>query len=428
MKKDSIIITLTVFVLAAVLAITACENAEEPAVRTVGMPSAEPDSRKVPVGSTVTLSDVTQDADIYYTTDGSEPTTDSARYVTPIRITENHIVLKAIAVLDGESSEVFHAFYTSDADLIEEMVVCPVPAPLAGAVPAGTLLKLSTATPGAEIYYTHDGSDPMLSNTRSNAATSPPVITVPTVIKAYAQKNGMHNSGVLTAYYTVSADEREAEPYPKPGQDMNVEIISGSFQGGYSYNHTVISVDIQYLLDRSAAWYDGGTLPSDLIYLAQLASKSQDTYLQDTVTMFYDYETVLNEYTDWVEPNGQFTLSMNDVEQTAIQNSLTEGLEASVGFSFAGFSAGLKASISETSSKTYTTIKGKTVTQSWDLTGFDQNYYYKVVLTGHVRAIRHDCKITYGENGPDAFPGMVIESTWVNQNSLTWKLVSKPRG
>ena len=418
MKKDSMIIALAV--LAVVLGFTACESTEEPEVKPVSMPSAEPDSRKVPVGSTVTLSDATPDAVIYYTTDGSDPDTGSARYADPIRITENHIVLKAIAVLDGESSGVMHAFYTSDAEIIDEMVESPIPSPLPGAVPAGTLINLTSGTPGAVIYYTHDGSDPMLSNTRSNAATSPPVIIVQTTLKAYAQKNGMHNSGILTGYYTVSTDQREAEPYPLPGKDMDNNILGGYFKGGYSADHPVISAEIQAFLDSCAPWYDGGSLPSGVISMAQQASKSPDTYLQDNVVLFYDYETVLNEYTDWVEPNGQFTLSINDVEQTAIQNSITLGLEASLGLKVEGFSASLTASIKDTSSTTFTTIRGKTVTQSWDLTKFDQAYKYKVVLVGRLKVISHDTKV---DQSHISGLGGVIDTTWVDQTSLTWRLV-----
>jgi hypothetical protein len=62
-------------------------------------------------------------------------------------------------------------------------------------------VTLATATEGAEIYYTTDGSAPTTSSTKYSGAIT---VSTPTTIKAIAVKAGMEDSDVLTAAYTIS--------------------------------------------------------------------------------------------------------------------------------------------------------------------------------------------------------------------------------
>jgi predicted extracellular nuclease len=70
---------------------------------------ATPDSSEVVAGSTVSLSTFTNEAEIYYTTDGSDPTVDSKLYEGPIDIVEN-VTIKAFAVKEGLSDSVVTTF------------------------------------------------------------------------------------------------------------------------------------------------------------------------------------------------------------------------------------------------------------------------------------------------------------------------------
>jgi hypothetical protein len=117
---------------------------------------------------TVSLADATPGAAIYYTVDGSTPTTSSTLYSGPITVsgvlsqtvTET---INAIATETGYSaSPVASAVYT--------IHLLPVAATPTFSVAAGTYVTVQTvsladATPGTMIYYTTDGSTPTVNST-----------------------------------------------------------------------------------------------------------------------------------------------------------------------------------------------------------------------------------------------------------------------
>jgi len=87
------------------------EEEEEEEVLTVEKPTASPKGGTFDEEQTVTLKCETEDAIIYYTTNGSAPTASSTKYTSPIKISET-TTLKAIATKeDMDDSEVMSEEY-----------------------------------------------------------------------------------------------------------------------------------------------------------------------------------------------------------------------------------------------------------------------------------------------------------------------------
>ena len=84
------------------------------AASNVATPTFSPKAGRYDEAQTVSISCDTDGATIYYTLDGSAPTTESSVYSTPITISETTVV-KAMAVVDGEESKVASAKYSIGA-------------------------------------------------------------------------------------------------------------------------------------------------------------------------------------------------------------------------------------------------------------------------------------------------------------------------
>ena len=204
----SILKKITGIALAAVLALgmfgCSSGSSDDPVMppvsgkQTAATPAFSVASGAVDSGTIVTISCATDGAKIYYTKDGSNPTAESTEYTDAISITEA-VTLKAIGVKDGMSdSVVARVSYT-----IKETVATPAFSAASGAVNSGTEVTITCATEGAKIYYTTDGTEPTASSTEYTAAIS---VTEAVTLKAIAVKDGMNDSAVASASYTIKPD------------------------------------------------------------------------------------------------------------------------------------------------------------------------------------------------------------------------------
>ncbi len=148
---------------------------------------------------TVTLTDATTGAAIYYTTDGTTPTTMSTSYAAaPVSVSSSETI-RAIAIAPGYAqSAIATAAYT-----INLPTATPAFSPASGTYNAAPLVTISDAMPTAVIYYTTNGTTP----TASSNVYTPAGITVSSTatIKAIAIAPGHTQSPVASAAYTIAA-------------------------------------------------------------------------------------------------------------------------------------------------------------------------------------------------------------------------------
>ena len=161
--------------------------------------------------ATVTLSTTPSDATIYYTTDGSYPTTSSTAYSAPFTVNSGQTV-NAIAVKSGyRDSEEATATYSPDK----------VATPTINNTSSGVTFTCTTT--GVTYYYTTDGSEPTLSSTQWNGSAITG-ITDGATIKVIAAHADMLNSDVASYVY-----------HPASGANGTIVTINDAEDHRWSY-------------------------------------------------------------------------------------------------------------------------------------------------------------------------------------------------
>jgi hypothetical protein len=144
---------------------------------------------------TVTIADSTPGATIYYTTNGTTPTTSSTVYSGPITVSSTE-TLEAFAVASG---------YTQSYIAIAGYTIAPPAATPTFSLAGGTYtsaqtVTLTDSTIGAKIYYTTNGATPTASST---VYSGPITVSSTETIEAIATTSGESPSAVVSTTYNL---------------------------------------------------------------------------------------------------------------------------------------------------------------------------------------------------------------------------------
>jgi len=170
---------------------------------TAPAPTFSPTPSTFGTPQSVTLSN-TLNLPMYYTTNGSTPTTSSTPYTAPIPVSMN-TTINAITAAYG--------YLTSSVSSGTYLIQAPNPtfSPASGTFYTALTVTVSDTVSGATIYYTTNGSSP---TTSSTSCSNPCTIAVPvtTTIKAIASGGGYAASNVAVATYSISANNPTFSP------------------------------------------------------------------------------------------------------------------------------------------------------------------------------------------------------------------------
>lgn len=178
----------------------------------------------------VTITDSQSGATIYYTVDGSDPTTSSPVYAGQFTVSANTVV-KAFAAASGyENSNVASATFTIVSPP-PPAIPQPVVTPISGAYSTPQTVGITDSQSGATIHYTTDGSVPTAS---SPVYSGQFTVSTSTVVKAIAVASGYTNSPPAWSALTYGPFQSQAAlqiNLTTPNQPTNVYNMTCTITG-----------------------------------------------------------------------------------------------------------------------------------------------------------------------------------------------------
>ena len=221
-------------------------------------------------------------ATVYYTLDGTEPTTESAVYSEAIAFNEfgTSTTLKAVAAVDGELSNIASATYSLEVAAPAFSVKGGVYEKLTGE----TALKFTCETEGATIYYNNRGGDPITAGSKSYGSLS---VLATAEVKAVAFVENAEGeklySDVVSEKYYISA----VKPFEKV-----TEFAAGEYLiHANGFAATTLSETGNYgYLPQFAVEANGNFIETNAFYAFTFTAVEGGYTIQDTFGR-YVYQT-----------------------------------------------------------------------------------------------------------------------------------------
>lgn len=183
-------------------------------VQRVVMPVLAPTGGAILTTQTISITDGTSGATIYYTTDGTTPSPgmgSTQQYLAPFALTSPATV-KTIATESG-----YQASATGSATYTFQKASPPVVTPKSGTIATTQTINLTDTTTGAAIYYTTDGTVPSPGQGTTKKFSSPFTLSSSGPLKAIAIAAGYLNSALTTTSFTL---QRATNPTFSPTGGM----------------------------------------------------------------------------------------------------------------------------------------------------------------------------------------------------------------
>jgi Legume lectin domain/Chitobiase/beta-hexosaminidase C-terminal domain len=198
----------------------------------------------------VTISDSTPSATVYYTTNGTTPTTASTLYAGAITVNSSE-TLEAIAVASGlTNSAVGSATYTIQQS--GGTTATPTFSPAAGTYTATQLVTISDTTNGATIYYTTNGTTPTAAST---PYTGPISVSASETLEAIAVASGQSASAVATGTYTINTTGGGSGTSPVSYPNGFPSAIGFTLDGGATVTGGALQLTDGGNFEARAIWY-----------------------------------------------------------------------------------------------------------------------------------------------------------------------------